>query len=314
MPTNPMQKKARNAFLLGMIITFIVCAIIGGLCYYSISNKNKAKEQEEGSFTYAYRLKRDIKALNEITVADVEAVTVSAKAVPAGSFPSKTKTTNAKGKEEWISCGFPSGKYAKVALRAGTILGESLVVDSNSSNVVIDEDGNASYVNDLRRVEYSMLVLPTEVDIGDFVDIRITFPNGQDLIVVPKKEIKTILGNTVGFDMSEAEIELMDSAIVESYVVSASKLYVTQYLDPGTQKAMLKSYTPTDAVRALMEKNSSIIADAYKNFDTNVRSFIDLEKSAYATQAGQNIEKGIQEEIQNAQKAREAYLSGLTSY
>ena len=36
MAVNPMQKKARNSFLLGMIITLIVCAIIGVILYIAV--------------------------------------------------------------------------------------------------------------------------------------------------------------------------------------------------------------------------------------------------------------------------------------
>mgnify|MGYP003290390056 CR=1 FL=1 len=41
MGANPMQKKARNSFLLGMMITFIICAIIGGALYFLLSGKEE---------------------------------------------------------------------------------------------------------------------------------------------------------------------------------------------------------------------------------------------------------------------------------
>ena len=314
MPANPMQRKARNSFLLGMIVTLLVCAIVGGLAYFLISNKNKNKNEEEGTLTFAYRLKKDIKALNEIKSSDVEAITISSKVVPTGSFASKTKTTNSKGKEEWKDKAFPGGKYAKIDLKAGTILGEALVVDVNTSNLQKKEDGTIEYLDDVRRVEYNMLTLPTEVTEGDFVDIRVTFPNGQNLIVVPKKEIKTILGNTVGFDMTEGEIEVMESAIVESYIIKASKLYVTQYVDAGTQEKSAKTYMPTEEVRKIMEANPDIKQSAIKSYNAGIRSYIQDERNNYEAEAQQNIEAGIQAEIENAKKAREAYLNGLTSY
>ncbi len=321
MPANPMQKKARNAFILGMLLTFILILIIGGLAYYFlVIQKNKQKEKDGDVLTYAYRLKRDVRALETITNADVEAIAVSQKAVPKDSFASKTKAKNQNGKEEWKAVGLPGDIYAKVALKAGTIIGDSLVVGPDESYVEYEYDENGEvigpkgYKNDIRYVEYNMLTLGTDIEVGDFVDIRITFPNGQDLIIVVKKEIKSILGNTVGFEMTEGEIELMQSAIVESYIIKASKLYVTKYVDAGAQGKVIKSYSPTNEVRELMEKNSQIIDKALRVYDSKVREFIDGERGTYSASEQQNIETGIQQEIQNAQKARQAYLDGADSY
>ena len=306
MASNPMQKKARNSFLLGMIITLVICAIIGALFYVIVMRQNKAKEAEEGALTYAYRLKNDVSAAHDITVADVEEVIVTEKAVPAGAFASKVKTTDSKGKETWTSKAFPSGYKAKVDLKAGTILSSTLVYEG--------ED----ITSDVRYVEYNMLTLSTTIDIGEFIDIRLTLPNGQDLIVVSKKEVKSIIGDTIGLELSEGEILMMESAIVEAYIMTASKLYATQYIEPGIQEASTNTYVPTQAVQALIAANSNIVETARneltKNFSENRRSWINNDISQYSGEETENIETKLQEEIENAKAAREAYLSGLTSY
>lgn len=302
MVANPMQKKARNSFLLGMAITLIICAIIGVLAYVLISNKDKAKEQEEGALTYAYRLRTDVKSGEEITIDKVESVLVTNKAVPVGGFASKTQSS--KGK--WVDSPFPSGYKSKLDLSAGTILAENLVYE--------DEE----LTNDVRYVEYNMLTLSTTMAVGDYIDIRLTLPNGQDLIVVSKKEIKSLLGDTIGLELTEGDIQMMESAIVEAYTMTASKLYAIQYVEPGNQEAAIKTYTPTTAVQNLIAANGNIKNEAKSalqaRFDQNMRGYIDGDKGAYASQQKQNVETGIQKEIENAKAAREAYLSGLTSY
>ena len=35
-----------------------------------------------------------------------------------------------------------------------------------------------------------MVVLPTDLTTGDYIDVRAMFPNGQDYIVVAKKEVE----------------------------------------------------------------------------------------------------------------------------
>ncbi len=306
MVANPMQKRARNSFLLGMIITLVICAIIGGLVYFLLSSKEKEKEKEEGVMTYAYRLKADVKSGEEITLDKVESVLVTEKAVPVGAFAAKTKTTSSSGKETWVDSAFPSGYKSKLDLSAGTILADNLVYE------------NEQLSNDTRYIEYNMLMLPTTIMQGDYIDIRLTLPNGQDLIVVSKKEVKSLLGDTIGLELSESEILMMESAIVEAYIMTSSKLYAIQYVEPGMQNAAIKTYTPTEAVQNLIVANGNIASEARdalrERFDQNMRGYIDRDKNAYSANAQSNLETGIQEEIENAKAAREAYLSGLTSY
>ena len=307
MASNPMQKKARNSFLLGMVITLVVCALIGVLLYALTAKQNQKKEEEEGVLTYAYRLKTNIPAAQEITVADVEEIIVTEKAVPAGAFASKTKTTNSKGKETWVPTAFQGGYKAKVDLNAGTILASSLVYEGEE------------ITDDVRYIEYNMLTLDTTIDMGSFIDIRLTLPNGLDLIVVSKKEVKSIIGNTIGLELSEGEILMMESAIVEAYIMNASKLYATQYIEPGIQEAALNTYVPTSEVQNLIKANNNNIQETAKSalaarFDASLRDNINSSKAQYSMDELDNLEEGLKEEIENAKAAREAYLSGLMSY
>ena len=306
MVANPMQKRTRNSFLLGVIITLIICAIIGVLVYFLVLKQDKVKQEQEGTYTYVYKLKTSIKSGDEITLNNVESILVTDKAVPTKAFASKIKTEDSNGKEIWMDTGFPSGYKSKLDLDAGTILSYNLVYQGEK------------VTNDVRYIEYNMLVLPTKVIQGDYIDIRLTFPNGQDLIVVAKKQIKSILGNTIGFEMTEGEIALMESAIVETYIMNGSKLYATQYIEPGMQEASTKTYVPTSAVQALISGNPNIGYEARnaltQRFDAGLRSWQDNEINKYESSAQTNLETKLQDEIENARKARESYLSGLNSY
>ncbi len=305
MVANPMQKKARNSFLLGMVITLVVCLIIGVLVFVLLTGNKEKKEEEEGILTYAYRLKVAVKSGEEITANKVEAVLVTEKAVPTGAFASKTQNAETK---KWTDKAFPAGYKSKIDLNPGTILGNDLVY--------MDEE----ITNDVRYVEYNMLVLPTTIVEGDYIDIRLTLPSGQDLIVVSKKEVKSIIGDTIGLELNESEILMMESAIVEAYIMTASKLYAIQYVEPGTQNAATNTYVPTEAVKVLIEGNPNIVNDAKKellnkfNSNSGLRGWVDADKTPYAEDAQDNLEEGIEKQIENAKAAREAYLSGLTSY
>ena len=45
MASNPMQRKARNSFLLGMVVMLLITGVIIGFLFMQLMNKNK-KEKE----------------------------------------------------------------------------------------------------------------------------------------------------------------------------------------------------------------------------------------------------------------------------
>ena len=294
MAVNPMQKKARNSFLLGMIITLIVCAIIGVILYIAVIGPENKESKEKGTATKAYALNRDVKSGQEITADMLSPINTYSNLIPQNYIDSTILTSVESGKKV----------VAKVDLYKNTIL--------TASTVITEEN---TVTKDVRTMEYNMLTLPINLTIGDYVDIRITFPDGQDFIVIAKKEIKNIQGNTVTFDMSEADIVMLNSAIVESYIMKASNIYIAKYVEPGMQEKAANTYVPTAEVIRLIETDSNIVSTAKNEltsrFDANIRNQMNSTVNQYSEQGLTNVEEGIQKQIEDAKKAREEYLSSL---
>ena len=294
MAVNPMQKKARNSFLLGMIITLIVCAIIGVILYIAVIGPENKASKEKGTATKAYALNRDVKSGQEITADMLSPINTYSNLIPQNYIDSTILTSVESGKKV----------VAKVDLYKNTIL--------TASTVTTEEN---TVTKDVRTMEYNMLTLPINLTIGDYVDIRITFPDGQDFIVIAKKEIKNIQGNTVTFDMSEADIVMLNSAIVESYIMKASNIYIAKYVEPGMQEKAANTYVPTAEVIRLIETDSNIVSTAKNEltsrFDANIRNQMNSTVNQYSEQGLTNVEEGIQKQREDAKKAREEYLSSL---
>ena len=294
MAVNPMQKKARNSFLLGMIITLIVCAIIGVILYIAVIGPENKASKEKGTATKAYALNRDVKSGQEITADMLSPINTYSNLIPQNYIDSTILTSVESGKKV----------VAKVDLYKNTIL--------TASTVTTEEN---TVTKDVRTMEYNMLTLPINLTIGDYVGIRRTFPDGQDFIVIAKKEIKNIQGNTVTFDMSEADIVMLNSAIVESYIMKASNIYIAKYVEPGMQEKAANTYVPTAEVIRLIETDSNIVSTAKNEltsrFDANIRNQMNSTVNQYSEQGLTNVEEGIQKQIEDAKKAREEYLSSL---
>lgn len=294
MAVNPMQKKARNSFLLGMIITLVACAIIGVILYIAVIGPENKASKEKGTATKAYALNRDVKSGQEITADMLSTINTYSNLIPQNYIDSTIVANVGNGKKV----------IAKVDLYKNTIL--------TASTVTTEEN---TVTKDVRTMEYNMLTLPINLTIGDYVDIRITFPDGQDFIVIAKKEIKNIQGNTVTFDMSEADIVMLNSAIVESYIMKASNIYIAKYVEPGMQEKAANTYVPTAEVIRLIETDSNIVSTAKNEltsrFDANIRNQMNSTVNQYSEQGLTNVEEGIQKQIEDAKKAREEYLSSL---
>lgn len=296
MAINPMQKKARNSFLLGMLITFVICAVLVAAFYMLTILPEKKKEDTRGKEVTAYVLNRDIKSGEKVTADMFTPISTYQSMVP----------------QNYINSANVASLDENKALIAKIDMSKNTVVTTNS---VVTEDQTVT--NDIRTMEYNMFTLPINVDIGDFVDIRITFPNGQDYIIASKKEIKNIQGNTITFELPEQDILMLNSAIVESYIMTASNIYIAKYVEPGLQEKATNTYTPTAEVVKLIASDSNIVSSAKKElaekFNTDLRNNdMNSSSSQYSENALTNVEAGLKQQIENAQKAREQYLTGLT--
>ena len=157
MAINPMQKKARNSFLLGMLITFVICAVLVAAFYMLTILPEKKKEDTRGKEVTAYVLNRDIKSGEKVTVDMFTPISTYQSMVPQ-NYINSANVANLDGNKALI---------AKIDMSKNTVV---------TTNSVVTEDQTVT--NDIRTMEYNMFTLPINVDIGDFVDIRITFPNG----------------------------------------------------------------------------------------------------------------------------------------
>lgn len=299
MPSNPMQRKIKNAFIFGMLITIIVVAAIFAVVFFVvIQPKTEVEKKKEESLKKVCVLNTSVKSGDEITIDMVETVEASSKVYPSDAISMADLTI---GEEEKI--------IAKVNLESGTILSAGLLAkDKNELS------------NTLRYTEYNMITMPVELYVGDYVDIRLRLSNAQDLVVVSKKQIVSLYGTTVGFNLTEEEILILNSAIVESYAMPSSELYMAKYIEPGRQETLSYTYSPSETTVNLIQSNPNIVSSAREaianryNNSGAVRNPINAELNAYGEDRKNNVQQGMEQQIENARKAREQYLSELEGY
>ena len=166
-----------------------------------------------------------------------------------------------------------------------------------------------------------MVILPSQLEKGETVDIRLRLPSGEDYIVLSKKYVKQTDSETIWIDVSEEEILTMSNAVVEAYRMEGSLLYATTYIDAGLQNAATPTYIVSQEVISLMNSNPNITVTAmnalsqrYTEAARNQRNVINNALNGYADEGLQNIETKIEEEIEKQKTARQQYVDGLSEY
>ena len=165
---------------------------------------------------------------------------------------------------------------------------------------------------DVRSQEINTVLMPTDLNIGDYVDIRIMFPNGTDYVVLAQKKVENIVGKTFWINMAEDERLLLSSATVDSYLNQGSKLYATKYTDATSQTNLSEEATTTAKgyVSEEIEKELDTLQDA--DADEFTEKMFDLivkykNFASAATKVSENYQPNSQ--VMNLMKTNENILS-----
>jgi len=82
MASNPMQRKSRNAFLLGIIVTLIITGAVIALLFLQLKQKNDEIKAEQMARVNVYTLTQDVKAGQKLTADMFQLQSVNKQTVP----------------------------------------------------------------------------------------------------------------------------------------------------------------------------------------------------------------------------------------
>ena len=360
MATNPMQRKARNSFLLGMLVTLLIAGVVIAFLVIQLKDKSDKEKAELQASVQAYVLNQDVSSGQVITTDMLTKQTVNRNLVPNNATSDisiienyalqdkegdniYTKTENGQPKlyisknnrEYEVKQEDETDNYyitrnndkeyleldsvplvAKVTMKKNTLITTELL--SKADNIVQD---------DVRKQEYNMVVLPTDLTTGDYIDIRVMFPNGQDFIVIAKKEVEIpFIGgaestDTIWINLSEDEILHMSCAIVDSAQVKGAKIYATKYTEAGMQNAATPTYPVNESTSQLLQSDPNVVEKAmneirsrYSNGNSaNIRNnYINSAINNQGDQAQSNLETKMEESVTNSKNSRKQYLDSLS--
>ena len=315
MASNPMQRKSRNSFILGVLIAVLVMGAIVAVLLLKIKNMQAKEDDRLANLIKVYALNTDVKSGDTLDASMLVQVETDKNAAPTDAIKGTALTENS---------------IAKIDLSKGMILTASMVAESDNPTT-----------SDLRIQEYNMLRLESQIAQDDYIDVRLRLPNGLDYIVVSKKrvEIPQINGvdseNTIWIKLTEDETLAMSNAIVEAYklegavlyaivenyMIDGSLLYTAKYVEPGTQEKATPTYIPSAEVVNLVTQNPNVVQEAktamynrYQQFTSNRNNINSQLNSVDEDEAKSKVTTGTTTEVTTAQDQRKSYLDALAGY
>lgn len=209
-----------------MIIGVLVVAL--GVTMFTFRTKSKKQQAQIDS------LNQEVEDLQN----NMEEVYVTSKDVKSGStveldsvtttlLPSDSIPENAVTAEEELT-----DKIYKIGLKAGSYITTDMISDYKIHK-------------NMRELDVVMDEIPVGLEEGDYVDIRISFPLGQDYIAMSHKKVLSITGNTVKLIVIEHDFYRYESMKTDLATYQSTKIYAVKYVEAGLQPNGKVYYPPT---------------------------------------------------------------------
>ena len=243
------------------IVAFIIPVVLGSIFFINYNkskNEEIAKLQKQSHVIDRFVFAENMIAGDIITAEDLKGVQVKAESAPIDSFVSGDAAL-----EKIV------GRKMRINAEKKTIVAASMFTE---------EDDTLS--KDERLQEFNMIALPSDLEVGDFVDLRITMPTGENYIVVNGKEVKQIGSNAdsnaVFLQLNEEEILRTTAAVLESYLDDGYKIYANKYVKPSEQ---LYDYTRVDYVKKFEDALKALLEERQKFADENLVEYLKKYKA-----------------------------------
>lgn len=227
-----------------------------------------------GSMTTVYQVGTRVYSGKQILETDLVPVSVPASTLFESSITDKNELI---------------GKFYKVDINPGTILSKDMLMK--------EDDEGLTKKKFTRTINFTSL--PVGLVEGDYIDLRMMLPNGEEFVVFNHAFVKKIFETTILLDISEEEnviihSMLQDEANYKGYVL----FYLMKYLEPGNDTDTIAFYPIQHEMENFVRFNPNI-DDVTRCINTSLRDHIDEVLLTYT--AGENA------------SIAKSFISGLSS-
>lgn len=253
------KKNLIIALLTGVIISSI---IFGSILVVEVFNYNVCKEElseiknEQKGYTNvkAYSLNSDKRKGDLISEKDLVEL----------HLYGENNLTGLASKNDLVN------KELKIDVSKGTIMNLSMV---HKQDKVAD---------DVRLHIYSDIELHSDILEGSVVDIRITFPDGEDYVIANHKKIVKRIEDNILINVNEEEILKLASAKVDRNTYQGTTIYAVLYVK-DYQEAAKSDYPVNASVIELGSWDPNLLEEVFNSETANKRVVLETNMNRFVS-------------------------------
>lgn len=289
---------------------FLICLLVilfigvsGLSVFLFIQNRNVTRERDSLVFQNQ-ALQSKVDAIGDLTTAyTVNSSMFPGKVIEETDLVGVTIPVSTVNENYVLDTSTIIGKQYKVDVQQGTILTNDLVMSDYDETELYERDMTFAY-------------LPMGLRVGDYIDIRIVLPMGQEFVVVSHKRVYALTENTIKVKLSEAEIMLWTSATRDYYEFGNDgvNLYCTKYTEPGINDNVTAYYPVRRDMEAVVLMTPNI-TDKALCINSNIRDAIDVMIHEVVddelNQSGGLVSSGNTSEASSINAAKQYYVPSV---
>ena len=154
MAMNPMQRKANNYLIIGVVVTLLITGSIIAFLAVQLVNMKKAEEEAAAALKKIYILNEDVTSGDVITAEMLKQAEVPSSLIPSNAISLDDIINNNLDEEGNVIEGAIS-TVAKIDIYSGSVLTSDMVQNTDDTITA-----------DQRIQEYNMVVLTTKIQTG----------------------------------------------------------------------------------------------------------------------------------------------------
>lgn len=219
--------------LIGLMFIVMCCGIGGTVYFYLgkmevIADRDVILQQNSqlqqsldaiGPITKVYTVKTQVRPGTEISRDDFIEMSIPASAVSPDAI---TDLTQLFGTDPETHLPENDKLYYKITVNPGTAITKDLLMHDKFDNPYYERD----LIFDFK---------PIGLKIGDYVNIMVRLPDGENFIALSHKRVYGIYDNTIKLKLKQGELSVYDTCLVDkaTYSQFGWQMYPVKYIEPG---------------------------------------------------------------------------------
>lgn len=172
--------------------------------------------------------------------------------VPAGKVVEETDLEQVKvpiGVSQGLVTDLASalGKYYRLPLSVGSLL-------------TTDSIYNIPITDDMRFLDVILHQIPIGLQSGDYVDIRILMPMGQDFLAMSQKRVVEVNAGVLKIKVTEQDIHTYNSMLLDSILYRGTQIYAIEYIHGSAQRPGIVNYPMSAHILAVMRNSPNLLS------------------------------------------------------